>query len=195
MIVRAILGLAAAIGLLLGMTGCAKQAFQAVEAKPDRTVFYVYWPKGGTATDTTYELLLNGKAAGTLHNNCYIALEVPKEKVALTVRNSDPLKAAVENRVLQLDGGVGTGKYVKVTHPFEVAEADTSVASEEIRETVLWEDFDLTINKAGKADRKPAEKAGESVAGELERLHALKEKGAITAEEYEVLKARVISGE
>jgi hypothetical protein len=198
MIYRSIFGLVAAVWLSLGITGCTKQAFQEAAVKENRSVVYVYRPKGSGGAETTYDLLVNGRAAGTLHPNCYIALEVPKEKVVLTVRNSDRFRAAVETKVVELDGGAGNEYYVRVTQPFEVAVADASSASEEIRKTVLWKDFDLTINMAGDEKEAPAEKAEKPVAGdlkELERLHALKEKGAITAEEYEVLKARVISGE
>ena len=70
-----------------------------------------------------------------------------------------------------------------------------AAAKAEIADTVLWEDFDVSFHMAGEEADAPAKPAARSATDEIERLFALKEKGAITEAEYETLKARVLSGE
>lgn len=180
-------------GILLFATGCAFKPFEEVQSIPGKTVVHVYWPRDLKGSDTLYDVYTGGKRVGALANEGYITAVV-EGRSEITVRNRDAVIGALEHQTLTIDNDDGDIVYYKVVAPFNVVKMDPAVAKEEIRETFnkvtgMESDDEKNQNEA-KTEASPAE--SKSVVDELERLVDLKNKGAITEEEYQVLKARVI---
>jgi hypothetical protein len=190
-----IFGAVLMIAAMLWMSGCSRQPFSEVKPAAGNAVLYVYWPESMNQDHTLYDVVIDGKVVGVVHNHCYIATEVSPGPVNVTIRDRDPIKAHLKKAQLQIDAVVSGAVYIKIGSPFSASVVDNTVGSQEIRDTELWEELDATIHMAGEEKAPAAEpaKARPSASEEIERLVALKEKGAITQEEYEILKARVIS--
>lgn len=188
-------GLVAAAALLFTMAGCSKQPFQAVEPKPGKSVVYVYWPEAYGVDAVKYDVVINGEIVGIVHNNSYIARDVPNGPLNVTVQNNDPVAAHLETSTVSIDTSGDNVAYVKVTSPFKVSVPDEEVAREEIKKTLVWDGLiGSELQATATAEKRPvSQESSFSAAAEIERLVALKEKGAITEEEYEILKARIIA--
>ena len=187
-----ILGTAMMVMAALWMAGCSKQPFKEVQTTAEQSVVYVYWLESMNQENTLYDVSIDGKVVGTVHNNCYIAAQVAPGEVEVTVTDHDPVKAHLKKAHLKLEARPSEASYIKINSPFRVAVADKATGSEEIKRTGEWEElFDLT--RVSNAPAAVPVQQQQSPAAEIERLLALKEKGAITEEEYQILKARVIT--
>jgi hypothetical protein len=186
------LWLVVALGAALLLTGCARKSFEQVQVQNGKSALYVYWLEPVNQENATYDVYVDGELAGVVHNHSYIVTQVKQGQVTVTVQNSDPVKASLERSVIQLDTSGSTEHYIKIKTPFNVKVPDASLASEEIKSAEQWDDIGFSVRMPGEPKKGAAAVAQPSAAEEIERLLDLKNKGAITEEEYQILKARVI---
>jgi len=189
----------AAVAAAALFTGCSNHPYQELQTASQERAVYVYWLDRFT-NDTSYDVLVDGKYVGEVRNNGYVAASVGTGTHELIVRHSDPVKAHLQKAVLQIDATGADAHYVKIRSPFKVAEAEAATAREEIRNT----ERHVGILDYSSSEEKPQESAAtvaqtspaateEKTIAALERLSALKEKGAITEEEFAVLKAKILA--
>lgn len=182
-----------ALSTALLLTGCVRKSFEQVQVQNGKSALYVYWLEAMNQDNARYDVFVNGELVGVVHNDCYIVTQVKQGPVTVTVQNSDPVKSHLEKSVFNLDTSGSSEQYIKIKSPYSVKVADAAVASEEIKSTQQWEDFDHSVNMAGEPKKGSVAAAQPSAAEEIERLLDLKNRGAITEEEYQILKARVIA--
>ena len=193
-------GLIAATALLLTMAGCSKQPFKEVETAPGKAVLYVYWLEPLNENNTQFDVLIGDEVIDVVHDNSYIAVDIAPGGVDVTVQNHDPIAAHLQKTTIRIDAAKGDAKYVKIENPFKAYEVDASAASGEIKKTSLWDSqYAINIDEESAtaentvSNREPTAVKAANAVDEIERLVKLKESGAITQEEYEILKARVIA--
>ncbi|MEE8588112.1 MAG: SHOCT domain-containing protein, partial [Sulfurimonadaceae bacterium] len=204
--------------ITLLLAGCAKTPFKAHEPLANAALVYVYVAMDDGINDTErnpyYKVGLNGKNVkdGMLTNE-YMAFNLKPETVVISA-----IRANIEKQELTLHLKAGETRYLKVQSfsddfgKFSFEEVSSEVGAKEIANTraaveekkeddyisVLVESIssdeeeNATVVKEDVAGKDTA-KSEQNDADELERLFELKEKGAITQEEYETLKAKVIN--
>lgn len=196
--VYAVLG----IGALVLMSGCAERtpyAETAVEA--GKAVVYVYRPESYANETKVYDVVIDGQIKGKLYDNGYLAVELEPGTTALSVRNSDALMATLESATIDLvDVRSGSAHYVKVDvavqDAFSAKAVSAQTAKGEIAKTVLYDPdakkINLYASGAQKREAEPVQPKASSVE-QLEKLYELKQKGALSDEEYAKMKAKIIA--
>ena len=204
--------------LTLVLAGCSKTPFKEQEPLENAALVYVYVLVDDGVNDTDrnpyYKVGLNGKnVKGGMLTNEYMAFKLKPEKVEVSVTRAD-----IEKQELTLQLQAGESRYLKVQSfsddfgKFSFEEVNSEVGAKEIADTraavedkkeddyisVLIdsisseEEENAAVVKEDAAE-KDIKKSEQSDANELERLYELKEKGAISQEEYETLKSKVIN--
>ena len=204
--------------IALVFAGCAKTPFKAQEPLANAALVYVYVGIDDGVNDTDrnpyYKVGLNGKnVKGGMLTNEYMAFNLKPETVEVSAT-----RAEIEKQVLILHLKAGETRYLKAQsfsddfNKFLFKEMSSEVGAKEIANTraavedkkeddyisVLIdsvsseEEGNAAVVKEDAAE-KDTEKSEQSDANELERLYELKEKGAISQEEYETLKSKVIN--
>jgi hypothetical protein len=191
--------------LLLIISGCAGRVpFKAQKPLENAALVYMYissslsTDEGGT--DIYYRFLINGKIAKEkIRSNEYIALDLKPALTSITL-----VRGAVEERSVTLNLEAGKIYYLKANvnlenDDFELIQVSEKIGSKEILKTGLAEstaiDKDNLITEyVNKPDEKVTDKSVKvkSEADEIQRLYDMKEKGVLTQEEFETLKAKVI---
>ncbi|MEN8145980.1 MAG: SHOCT domain-containing protein [Campylobacterota bacterium] len=204
--------------LTLVLAGCSKAPFKEQEPLKNAALVYVYVATDDGVNDSDrnpyYKVGFNGKNVkdGMLVNE-YMVFNLKPETVTVSTT-----RANIEKQELILQLKAGEIRYLKVQSfsddfgKFSFIEVSSEVGLKEITKTrtavedkkeagyidVLIESIssdeeqNAVIVKEDVTEKETAESA-QSNADELERLFELKEKGAISQEEYETLKAKVIN--
>ena len=206
--------------IALAFAGCAKTPFKPQEPLTSAALVYIYVGMDDGVNDTErnpyYKVGFNGKNVhdGMLTNE-YMAFDLKPESVLISTT-----RANIEKQELTLQLKAGETRYLKVQSfsddfgKFTFKEVSSDVGAKEIISTrAAVEDkkeadyIDVLVESVSSDEKEnaavvkqdtpenetPASEQGD--ADELERLFELKEKGAITQEEYEALKAKVINKE
>ena len=204
--------------ITLLLAGCAKAPFKAQEPLANAALVYVYVAMDAGVNDTNrnpyYKVGLNGKnTKGGMVTNEYMAFNLKPETVLISTTRAD-----IEKQELTIQLQAGETRYLKVQSfsddfgKFSFKEVSSEVGAKEIAKTrAAVEDkkeadyIDVLVESVSSDEEENAAivkedvsekdtvKSAQSNADELERLFELKEKGAISQEEYETLKAKVIN--
>ena len=190
-----------AVIVLFLFAGCGpRMPYAEHTVAPDKAMVYVYRPKSVNAEGSLHEIVIDGSVRGRVDDSGYFPVPVDPGRVDITVRNSDIVVGTVENKTVHLENARAGGVYyVKVDLSrediYSVKLVDAAEARGEIAKTFLYDstrtDINLRENSAAYTAA-PAKEAPSSL-DELERLFALKEKGALTQEEFERMKAKIIA--
>ncbi|MGB5965712.1 MAG: SHOCT domain-containing protein [Sulfurimonadaceae bacterium] len=194
--------LALLILVVLTFTSCSKVPFKEESALQNASLVYFYVSSYAGSSENTsnpkYMVKIDGQRVKTrVEGGEYLSFNLESKPSTFTViRNG-----IIENQ-LKLELKEGATYYLKVVTnntdgDFTFVEVDEAKGLREIKKTYLAgeqaEDEDTFVDQLVGDDKDDAIKSEQSDADELERLHDLKEKGAITQEEYETLKAKVIN--
>lgn len=188
------------LGALILMSGCADRAPYVESAvKSDKALVYVYRPESYFNEAKIYDIVIGGEVKAKLHDNGYVPVEIDPGTSALTVRNSDALMATLENKTIDLvDVRGGSVHYIKVDvaaqDAFSAKAVSMQTAKGEIAKTVLYDVNAKKFNVYSPASQGGAPVRQEASSVEkLEKLFELKEKGALSEEEFAKMKAKIIA--
>ena len=187
--------------ILLLLAGCGPRVPYAEHTvAPDKAMVYVYRPKSVNGEGALHEIVIDGSVRGRVDDSGYFPVPVDPGRVDITVRNSDIVVGTVENKTVRLEDARAGGVYfVKVDLSrediYSVVLVDSAEAQDEIAKTFLYDSTrtDINVRENSAAYTAAPVKEAPSSLDELERLFALKEKGALTQEEYEKMKAKLIA--
>lgn len=204
--------------ITLLLSGCSKTPFKAQEPLANAALLYVYVGMDDGVNDSNrnpyYKVGLNGKnVKGGMLTNEYMAFNLKPETVEVSVT-----RAEIEKQTLTLHLKAGETRYLKAQSfsddfgKFLFKEMSSEVGAKEIAntraavedkkeddyisvlvDTISSEEEENAAVVKEDAAEKDKKKSEQSDANELERLYELKEKGAISQEEYETLKSKVIN--
>ncbi|ABB45190.1 hypothetical protein Suden_1916 [Sulfurimonas denitrificans DSM 1251] len=207
--------IALAVVVALFISGCgSKIPFKAQEPLADAALVYVYVieSKGDieSASYQSYSIRINGKRVGErLKAGEYTTLDIKPNPAKLSAT-----KDQIVEKSLDLDLKAGETYYLKIRDnlergAFAFEQVSKDVGAKEITTTgvagTMIEDIDNTLTElvgTGKTQesqvvetRKTAAPAPTPVSkvDELEKAYKLKEKGALSDEEFNTLKSQIIS--
>jgi hypothetical protein len=218
-IVQIVLG---AVAVLI-FTGCvSKSSYEPTENFNQRKAMVYVYMLQNNQNNYDYLVTIDGYNLGLLHNNNYLPIEVPTGKVTIHMTNTDPIMANSQQAMITLDDvKAGESYYVRAIPSMvpELHQMPASMALTEITDTSISNEgtdlkevyrsltgVSIPLNEPAVifpgSEKKPVAEAqtstpaaatGESQTDRLERLYSLKEKGAITDDEYNTLKAKILA--
>ncbi len=193
--------LALLILVALTFTACSKVPFKEESALQNASLVYFYVSNNPGSSENIsnpkYMVKIDGQRVKTrVEGGEYLSFNLESKPATFTV-----IRNEIIEKHLKLELKEGATYYLKVVTnntegDFTFVQVDEAKGLSEIKKTHLAgeqaEDTDTFIDKLVDTEE-DASDSEQSDADELERLHDLKEKGAITQEEYETLKAKVIN--
>ena len=193
--------LALLILVVLTFTSCSKVPFKEESALQNASLVYFYVSNDPGSSDNVsyskYMVKIDGKRVKTrVEDGEYLSFNLESKPTTFTV-----IRGEIIEKHLKLELKESATYYLRVVTngsdgDFSFSKVDEPTALRELKGTYLAgeqaEDKDTFIDKlvGTEEDESSSE---QSDADELARLYDLKEKGAITQEEYETLKAKVIN--
>lgn len=208
--------IALAVTIALLISGCgSKVPFKAQEPLPEAALVYVYVAESYGDTESisyqSYSLRINDKrVAERLRAGEYTTLDVKPNPIKLSATREQ-----IEEKSINLDLKAGETYYLKIRDnlsrgAFEFEQVSKEVGAKEITKTGLAgsmiNDIDNTLTELVGTDKaqenqvvgtrgevKAATVAPASKVDELEKAYKLKEKGALSEEEFKTLKSQIIS--
>jgi hypothetical protein len=199
-----------AVVLMLFYTGCApRPEYKPSVQKSDKTLLYVYCLEAVKSSDYSYDIRVNDMPQPlVLRDNGYLVFELDSKDITVSACNSEDVAGILDRDTIVLKN-VEKGKsyYVKAVigegEKIDLVVLDSLKAKKEIKNTVLYDQdentFHLFNNDADKvsgpavigSDTASSPAPG-SDAQEIEKLYELKEKGAISDDEFRRLKKKII---
>lgn len=185
------------------ITGCATRTpYHDSHIEKEKAVLYVYRPDSLFNVEKVYDVIIDNTTKGQIYESAYSPITIDPGTLSVTIRNHDAVMGNVENKTITFDTvTAGKAYYIKIDvterDSFKVTAVNETDAKEEIVKTFLI-DADskkFKVYKSAPSNAAVTAPAPLSTSDEIERLYKLKEKGAITQEEYNTLKAKVIEGE
>jgi len=197
------------------LTGCAPKApYSETLLRSDKTWVYIYSPGSVLVNEMTYDVRVDGmKNHLVLNDSAYLVYDAPSDQFSIAVRNSDLVLGQLDHKKIVLkDLKKGIAYYVKVIvnqgSPVKLQLMNADKGAQEIKGTMLYAQDANTIKvyeSQGKAAVQPvvepiadprtapAVKAvSASSADEIQKLYELKKSGAISEEEFQTLKKKII---
>ncbi len=205
-----------AIWIISIFVGCApKTPYSETPLQSDKTWVYIYSPGTVLVEGMSYDITVDGMQSHlVLNDNGYLVYDVPTKEFSIFVRNSDLVLGQLDHKELLLsDLKKGAAYYVKVIvnqgSPVQLQLMNSDKARQEIKSTVIYVQDAGTIKvyeSQGKEEVKRVsepivdprsepitEAVSASSADEIQKLYELKKSGAISDEEFQVLKQKVIA--
>ena len=196
--------LALLIVVALMFTSCSKVPFTEDSAEQNSSLVYVYVSNDAGSSDNTsaprYVLRIDGKRVKTrVSGGEYLGFNLESKATTFSIIRSSVIEKEIE---LQLKENSRYFLRIVTNNTggdFTFAEVDEAKGLDEIKGTYLAgaqaEDEDAFLGGilGDDKEKKETSTSEQSDSDELARLFELKEKGAITQEEYETLKAKVIN--
>ncbi|OHE05810.1 MAG: hypothetical protein A2513_10805 [Sulfurimonas sp. RIFOXYD12_FULL_33_39] len=199
-----------AVSLLL-MTGCgSKVPFKESAPVEDASIAYIYMPNYSELADGSssqnFTIRINDKSVeGRIKSNEYMLFDLKPQKIKFSATRD-----SIEEKSVTLDLKVGETYYLRIRDNlqnggFSFENISKEIAKEEIVKTGLagsvLEDVNNVITElVGTSESKKEEPSVQvstvkstSKIDELEKAYKLKEKGALTDEEFKTLKSQIIS--
>ncbi len=190
--------------VLFSISGCSKVPF-APQAQPkDKALVYVYAVNnvgdGEDDSSPRYKILIDDEIVSErVEQSEYLGFELKPAETKVAV-----IRGSIIEHALTLNTTAGEQYFFKIVTDdeggdFEFSQVSQEQGMKEIEKTFLAGAssdegmFSGTILGSDDEDKKEPSSSEKSDADELARLFELKEKGAITQEEYETLKAKVIN--
>jgi hypothetical protein len=190
--------------VLLFVVGCAdKKPFAKQEPLENAGLVYLYVvPDGAFESNPNYKVRINGKRVeGRVKKGEYTVFNLkPTNSLKITV-----VKREIEEKSVTLDIIAGQINYIKVkgssSEGLTVVHVPNSVGSKEIVKMGLAGSvIDESVNEAieeliPEKKKAPLVQAAPSASKveQIEKAHALKEKGILSEEEYKKLKTEILS--
>ncbi|MEA3523171.1 MAG: SHOCT domain-containing protein [Campylobacterota bacterium] len=181
------------------LTACADRTpFKEQKPLKNTALVYVYNAKTVSTDENTYENIFTIKidnkiATAKLFESEYVAYDLKPRTVTISV-----LKAAIEVKNITLDLEAGESYYLRIkgSESVEFENINEAQALKEIAKTGVAGSnyiFGAEDKVEGLVDTTSDNKKPRSEADEIQRLYDMKEKGIITQEEFQTLKAKVIN--
>ncbi len=182
------------------ITGCAtRTAYHDSYMTEDKAVLYVYRPNSVYNNENVYDVIIDDIVKGQIYEDAYTSITIDPGHLAVTIRNHDAIMGNVEKKTITFESvQAGNAYYIRIDVTerdiFKAEAVGQERAKEEIAKTSLV-DADAKKFKVYKSAGTVEEVAPApvSTSEEIEKLYSLKEKGAITEEEYNMLKAKAIA--
>ncbi|MGB5966212.1 MAG: SHOCT domain-containing protein [Sulfurimonadaceae bacterium] len=192
------------VGMLLYLSGCSRVPFEAQTLPNDKALVYVYAidnvGDGEDSSNPRYKILINEqRVSERVEQGEYLGFELQPAETKVSV-----IRGSLIEHSMTINTAAGQQYFFKIVTDhaggdFKFSQVSQQQGIKEIEKTYLAGAssdegmFDGTILGNEDEEKEKTNTSEQSDADELERLHDLKEKGAITQEEYETLKAKVIN--
>jgi len=183
----------------LFFVACSKQPF--IEKKPENSaaLVYVYVVADNGINDTNrmpcYTVLLGEEQMdGCMEVGDYMEFDVKPGKINFNIS-----RANIEIQSVELNLAANETKYLRVQsysddfNKFKVVDRDQDVALKELSRTSLVGSYLKKDTGPSKLVIPKEEKKSFSKSDELEKAHALKEKGILSNEEFNKLKSEILA--
>jgi len=200
---------------LFFLSGCAQKApYSEIPLPSDKTWVYLYSPGTVLVEEMSYDIRVDGLENHlVLNDDGYLIYDVPSDTFTISVRNSDLIDGQLDHKEIILrDLKHGQAYYVKVIvnqgSPVKLKLMDAEKAKQEIKGTVLYDQDANTLKVYESQGKKQSEIVAEpivdpravsaskalsgSLADEIQKLYELQKSGAISEDEFQVLKKKVI---
>lgn len=217
------LGMVVSAAIVIGMGGCtAKKTFElSTNTYAQKSVMYLYMTGSSAMEEERYSVYVNTYYMGEIGSNIYLPIEIPTGDVKVVIKHKELIRSQRETDTLLLSGvksgevlyvkavvdngpklnrvGIETGEKEIVTTHFIDQGMDVSKLTRQISGAQLPLDQPRLL-EPGKANIEPTSQSAYAPAAKqedpterIEKLYRLKEQGAITEEEYNTLKAKIIA--
>lgn len=185
----------------LMFSACADRTpFKEKDTISNNSVVYVYMLNDigddENLNDKPFSIFVNGKrVTDKIISGEYVAYELKPTKVTISA-----LRGEIESKEIEIDLKPKNSYYLKIKTELDNDDFSFTQMSEQVGKTEILKTGLAGSNRIFK-DEKPEEVVSTadaniqkpSKADEIQRLYDMKEKGILTQEEFETLKAKVIS--
>jgi hypothetical protein len=191
---KKLLSIILAITVLGIFSACSsKKPYKEEQISDQKAMVYIYRKSVISDLDNVYRVYLNNLLVkDVLRDNGYLHFEVKEGDLTVNVRRGVLFEHSVSLHVKNSQTYYIRAVSVSDSGDFKLEVVDNATGKSEIATTVYYDETrdDMFYHEDKK---KPEVKPATSNAQEIERLYNLKEKGIITQDEYETLKAKVIN--
>ncbi len=203
------------VALTVLFTACGKIPFEKQKPMNEAALVYIYVTMDGGVNDTDrvpdYVIGINGKGTeGSIKYGTYKYFYLKPGTMNISATRND-----IEKQSLELDLEAGKTYYLRVQSfsddfaKFEIKKVSSNKAYPELKSTTLADKFEKSENmiseliysssdepeavkeKAAKAEASTLESA--SKMDEIQKAYEMKEKGMLSEEEFQTLKAEILA--
>ena len=169
---------------------CSKSPFKPQETLENKALVYIYVKTPEGLNDSNrypkYSIKIDGKYVdGDMGQEEYIALNLDPSEIELFA-----IRADIEIQSLKLDLKAGATYYLRIR---SFSDDFAEFNFEELPKSIAFEEIIVTKNVTPKEEKKEQTMQTLSKTDEIQKAYELKEKGILSNEEFEKLKADILN--